>query len=91
MVEQRHFLVHHDWYIMTAFLHNMIIEDERGQDEDSITRMRTLTCCRRRATRTVIHFASQSSLRYGSTGSKQTHEQLREDLVEHLEALHGGP
>jgi hypothetical protein len=65
----------------------MIIEDERGEEEGFDYKNEDNEMLWRRTISTVILFSSRSSWRYRRTKNKQTHEQLREDLVEHLHAL----
>ncbi|XP_024315894.1 uncharacterized protein LOC100825708 [Brachypodium distachyon] len=79
------------WYIMTAcvILHNMIIDDERGEDVDfeydqDDTEVLTKADYERRDPLLLRKFLAI----HRRIQSRHTHDQLRDDLVEHLWARH---
>ncbi|XP_010229580.1 uncharacterized protein LOC100827624 [Brachypodium distachyon] len=80
------------WYIMTAcvILHNMIIDDERGEDVDfeydqDDTEVLTKADYEGRDPLVLPKFLAI----HKRIQSRHTHDQLRDDLVEHLWARHG--
>ena len=76
------------WYIMTAcvIMHNMIIENERGQDLDytHYELMGHPVRVRRRAERVARFVASYHAIR-----RNETHNELQKDLIEEWWAWNG--
>jgi antirestriction protein len=79
------------WFIMQAcvILHNMIIEDERDEEDDfhyqqEGTRELTLEDYQNRDPLVLEEFLRI----HKEIEDKSSHEQLRNDLVEHLWAIH---
>ncbi|XP_062198868.1 uncharacterized protein LOC133901539 [Phragmites australis] len=76
--------------IMTAciIMHNMIVENERPDDE--VEHVYDGTGDHVESLHTSTPSFEAFTHRYGMITSRQGHHQLREDLVEHLWQLHGG-
>ncbi|XP_014751597.2 uncharacterized protein LOC100822596 [Brachypodium distachyon] len=79
------------WYIMTAcvILHNMIIDDERGEEEEFDYDQEDTEVLTQEdyGYRDPLLLEEFSAIHRGIK-NRQTHEQLRDDLVEHLWELH---
>jgi hypothetical protein len=68
------------WYIMDAcvIMHNMIIEDNRGKDEDHTHyELMGVPVQVRRSAHRVAHFIAS----YHSIHSNDTHDELQKDLM----------
>ena len=81
------------WYIMQAcvLLHNMIIEDEREDEDDfnynqegTVTKVLDPKDYEHRDPQLLEEFLKM----HQEIEDKSTHEQLRNDLVEHLWVIH---
>jgi len=78
--------------IMTAciIMHNMIIEDERDEDDDfqydSVGQLVRPTPLKQRNSTRELHEFIQA---HHNVRDKETHSQLQEDLVEHLSRYYG--
>ena len=76
------------WYIMTAciIMHNMIIEDERDQDNDCLhyELMGRPVRVRRREERVSKFIASYKAIR-----KEETHHELQNDMIEEWWAWNG--
>ncbi|CAO2047698.1 unnamed protein product [Urochloa humidicola] len=75
------------WYIMTAcvIMHNMIIEDERGQEEDFVYDHMGKRVEPEKNKDRLLKFLEM----HRKIEDREAHEQLRNDLVEHLWQIHG--
>jgi len=77
---------------MTAciIMHNMIIEDERDEDDDfqydSVGQLVRPTPLKQRNSTRELHEFIQA---HHNVRDKETHSQLQEDLVEHLSRYYG--
>nr|ASR75324.1 Harbinger transposon protein [Oryza rufipogon] len=80
------------WYIMTAcvIMHNMIIDSERDEDVDFNYDQGDSEVLRKEEyQRRNKHVLEKFLQIHKEIEDRQAHEQLRDDLVEHLWALHG--
>ncbi|CAO2038077.1 unnamed protein product [Urochloa humidicola] len=81
------------WYIMTAaiIMHNMIIENERGQEVDyNYDQDRSRPVLRPEEYQQRNPLVLEEFLKiHLEIENKEMHEKLRDDLVEHLWARHG--
>jgi hypothetical protein len=94
MMVYRDYMVHHDslWGffffvgIACGFLHTMILEDERHENGSFDCEQHDIEVLSKEDM--VIQLSSRSPWWYVGRFRTHTHEQLRDDHVEHLRALH---